>query len=328
MAQLRTANIGNLPRVGDDRDEQRHRRARGHFERKEISAHAFRDVEQSITQELVHRQLSYGLDEITDGLIGWNDPITPFARNLTNLEWSGWRRFYDFNFYYRRPQIAPSTKLRGTWMAPLYRSAQDMSDKPMRVVLTGPLTLAVHSDSKAKALASIPKRAAFFAEVLNREIAATHKEGAAHFQIDEPALAAQPEHASLMKTLLHDVRHKVPTAKFILNLPYFPLAGLWPKLQALPVEALNLDMTHDETALLNAMRQNPGEKEIGFGVANALTTKPDDLDRIVALLTHWNEHTSATCFYATPSSGLEGLPRQHAYAKLKFLADLKARFHG
>src|ERR1700679_2065113 len=65
MAQLLIANVGSLPRVGDDKDEQRHRRARAHFERKEISAHAFRDVEQSITQELVQRQLTYGLDEIT-----------------------------------------------------------------------------------------------------------------------------------------------------------------------------------------------------------------------------------------------------------------------
>jgi 5-methyltetrahydropteroyltriglutamate--homocysteine methyltransferase len=328
MAQLLIANVGSLPRVGDDKDEQRHRRARGHFERKEISAHAFRDVEQSITQELIQRQLSCGLDEITDGLIGWDDPITPFVKNITNISWSGWRRYYDFDFYYRRPQLAASSKPKGNWLAPLYRSAQDMSDKPVRVVLTGPLTLALHCDAKTKTLGNLAKRAAFFAHVLNREIAAAHKEGAAIFQIDEPALAAQHQHAALVSSLLHDVRHKIPTAKFILKLHYFPLAALWPKLQSMPVEGINVDMTQDEGPLLAAMKQNPGDKEIGFGIANALTTKADDVDRTVALLTHWSEHSSAARFFVTPSSGLEHLPRRHAYQKLRFLADVKAQFHG
>ena len=240
--------LAACPRVGDDKDEQRHRRARGHFERKEISAHAFRDVEQSITQELIQRQLSFGLDEITDGMIGWDDPITPFTRNLTNIEWTGWRRYFNFNFYYRRPQLAASGKLKGNWLRAALSLAQDMSDRPVRVVLTGPLTLALHSDAKTKMLGNVAKRAAFFAQTLNREIMAAHKEGAAIFQIDEPALAfAQPEHAALVSSLLHDVRHKIPTAKFILNLFYFPLAALWPKLQSMPVEGLNLDMTRRTT---------------------------------------------------------------------------------
>ncbi len=254
--------------------------------------------------------------------------ITPFARSITNVEWSGWRRYYGFNFYYRRPRLSASSRPKETWLAPLYRVAQDMSDRPVRVILTGPLTLAVHCDSSAKALGTIPKRAAFFARVLNREIAAAHKEGAAHFQIDEPALAAQPEHAALVGALLQEVRHKIPTAKFILNLCYFPLAALWPKLQSMPVEALNLDMISDGHELFEAMRQNPGDKEIGFGLANARTTKRDDVERTIALLTHWSEHTSATRFYVTPSSGLEGLPRPYAYQKLQFLSEVKAGFHG
>lgn len=328
MTQLFIANVGNLPRVGDDKDEQRHRRARAHFDRKEISAHALHDVEHSISQELIARQLAFGLDEVTDGLITWNDPISPFSQNISNIEWIGWRRYYGFNFYYRRPLLPANGRIKGNWIAPLYRSAQNMSDRPVRVVLTGPLTLALHSDSNAKTLSTVAKRAAFFAKLLNKEITAAHKEGAAIFQIDEPALAEHPNHADLARAMLHDIRYKISTAKFILNLFYFPLAPLWPKLQAMPVEGLNLDMTHDESALLDAMRRSPGDQEIGFGVANALTTKPDDVDRSVALLTHWAEHTNATRIFATPSSGLEGLPRQFAYQKLAFLSQVKARFHG
>lgn len=328
MAQLLIANIGSLPRVGDDKDEQRHRRARAHFDRKEISAHAFRDVEQSITQECIQRQLVCGLDEITDGLIAWDDPITPFFRNLTNIQWLGWRQYYDFNFYYRRPALAASSKAKATWLAPLYRLAQNMSDRPVRMVLTGPLTLATHCDSTARTLNTVAKRAAFFSKLLNKEIAAAHKLGAAHFQIDEPALGANPEHVVLAKSLLQEVRSKIPTAKFILNLPFFPLAKLWPKLQSLPVDALNLDMTHDENALLEAMRRQPGDKEIGFGFADAQRTKPDNVERVVALLTHWSEHSSAARFFVTPSSSLEGLPRAYAYQKLRFLADVKTQFRG
>jgi hypothetical protein len=69
MPELRTAHIGSYPRIGESKDQQRYRRGYGHFERKEISAHAFRDVEQSVIHELILEQIAAGVDEVTDALL-------------------------------------------------------------------------------------------------------------------------------------------------------------------------------------------------------------------------------------------------------------------
>jgi methionine synthase II (cobalamin-independent) len=83
MTQILAANTGGFPRIGENKDEQRYRRGMTHWLKKEISAHAFRDVEQSVIQEVIREQIDAGLDEITDGLIGWPDPISFFCQNIS-----------------------------------------------------------------------------------------------------------------------------------------------------------------------------------------------------------------------------------------------------
>src|SRR5688572_23029935 len=118
MIQLRTASIGSYPRIGEEKDQQRHRRALTHFQNKEISAHALRDVEQSVIQEVVREQISAGLDEVTHGLITWQDPISHFCGNLGGVKIGGLTRFFDTNFYYRLPEITAKPKFKAAKAAP------------------------------------------------------------------------------------------------------------------------------------------------------------------------------------------------------------------
>jgi 5-methyltetrahydropteroyltriglutamate--homocysteine methyltransferase len=140
MSQILTANIGSTPRIGEEKDQQRHRRASHHVARKEISAHAFSDVQQSVTQDAVHEQIALGLDEITNGLVTWNDAISPFCEHLGGVECRGVARYFEHNFYYRVPVIVGKPQIKNSTLADDYAYAQSISIKPVRAILTGPHT--------------------------------------------------------------------------------------------------------------------------------------------------------------------------------------------
>ena len=208
MTQLLLASIGSYPRIGENKDQQRHRRAVAFFQNKEISAHAFRDVEQSVIQEIVREQIEAGLDEVTDGLVSWIDPISHLCSKLSGFEMTGLSRYFDSNFYYRVPMIVSKPKRKGPLLLPEYQFAQGISNKPVRVVITGPLTLACHTTSQVPSFNSLASRVAFFSEIIANEIANLADNGASLIQIDEPVITTSPELFPLLKKGMETISKK------------------------------------------------------------------------------------------------------------------------
>ncbi len=328
MPEFRTAHIGSYPRIGESKDQQRYRRGLGHFERKEISAHAFRDVEQSVIHEVMFEQISAGLDEISDGLISWQDPISHLCRNMNCFERTGLVRYFNNNFYYRQPRFISKPKLQSAGVAKEFQYAQGISPKPVRAVLTGPLTLAAHTDSNVPTFSKFINRVGFFTELLALEAKNLADAGAKTIQIDEPTLAAMPEEIELAASSLANIVKKAPSVKFVLALYYAPLTGLWDRLQDLPVSALNIDFSWDREPLLKKMLENPGHKEIGLGLIDARNTRLENAADVIADLRRWAEKTGATQFYLTPSSGLEMLPRLNALTKLQLISKVRQQYQG
>ncbi len=323
MAQILAANTGGFPRIGENKDEQRYRRGMGHWLKQEISAHAFRDVEQSVIQEVLREQTDAGLDEITDGLIGWPDPISFFCQNMAGVKLTNFTRYLDGNFYYRLPVFTAKPKPGKPAALPFYQFAAAHSTAPIRTILTGPLTLAHHTASSAPALKKTAARVDAFTAILVNEINALVKGGAKLIQIDEPMIARSPEDMPLLKKSLETIVRNKPSARFILAVGSAALAPIYEKLITLPVHALNLDLNRDRDALFIKIMANPAPMALGFGAVNASERRLEDLSPVVAAIRAWMAKTNPAFFYVTPSSGLEQLPRASAVEKLRQLGQLK-----
>jgi methionine synthase II (cobalamin-independent) len=323
MTQILAANTGGFPRIGENKDEQRYRRGMAHWLKKEISAHAFRDVEQSVVQEVIREQTDAGLDEITDGLVGWPDPISFFCQNLAGVKLTSLHRYLDQNFYVRLPVISAKPKAGKPVMLPFYQFATAHSTLLVRSVLTGPLTLAHHTVSSAAAFKTIPARVKVFTDILNAEIDALVKGGAKLIQIDEPCAARAPEHIPLLKAALEKIVGGKKSARFILSVGSAPLAPVYEKLLSMPVDVLNLDFTCDGKQLFEKILSKAPAMTLGFGVINASTRKLDDLAPMRDALKQWIAKTNPDVVYVTPSSSLELLPRTDAVEKLKQVVQLK-----
>jgi 5-methyltetrahydropteroyltriglutamate--homocysteine methyltransferase len=328
MSQLLAASIGSYPRTGEDKDQQRYPRATGHFERKEISAHALRDVEQSVAQELIREQLDAGVDEATDGLIAWPDPISRFTRHLSSTRMSGLARYFDNNFYYRIPVITAKPKIGPPISPAEFRFARDISNKPIRAILTGPLTLALHTTATAKGLDRLPALVEFFTDVIAQEVAALAAENAPVIQIDEPSLVAHPEHLPFFKEAAAKLAAVKGKSKLALALFFGSSAPLVDALKDLPFDVWHIDIVKDRSDMLLKLAGAPKTVAVGLGILDGRSTLLESTDSVAAALNGWLGERSGAVHYLSASCGLELLPRKSAGAKLRRLAEIRRQLDG
>lgn len=328
MTQLLAASIGSYPRTGEDKDQQRFPRALGHFERKEISAHALRDVEQSVAQEIIREQLDAGVDEVTDGLIKWFDPISRFTAHLSSTKSGGLVRYFDNNFYYRQPLITASPKI-GPPVSPLeFRFARDVSNKPVRAILTGPLTLAMHTGATAKAYVKLPARVDFFTDVLIQEVAGLAAENATVIQIDEPSLVAHPEYLPLVKAAAAKLAAVKGKSRLAIALYFGSALPVLDSLKDMPFDVWHVDILRNRPEALLKLAAAPKTVAVGLGVLDGRTTTLEPADAVAASINGWLADRSGATHYLSASCGLEYLPRKSASAKLQRLSDIRRQLAG
>ncbi len=324
MTQFQVASIGSYPRTGEEKDHQRYPRALGHFERKEISAHALRDVEQSIVQEVIREQIDHGANEVTDGLVTWSDPISRFCRHLTNVKSTGLRRYFDNNFYIRTPVISGKPKLLPPVVAD-YAYARGTSNKPLRAILTGPLTLALFTQSDVKPFEKLASRIDLFTEVLEREVAALAAEKAPVIQIDEPALlSASPEELKLAAAAFTKIAAAKGGAQIALAVYFGPVAPRLAFLGNLPADILHLDLTTDGLTVVEQLAAKPPKAIVGLGVTDGRNTRLETMEEMNFMVRPFVDKAPEK-IYLSASCGLEFLPRPSAIAKIRLLADFATR---
>jgi 5-methyltetrahydropteroyltriglutamate--homocysteine methyltransferase len=315
MSQILAASIGSYPRTGETKDQQRYRRGFAHFENKEISAHAFRDVEQSVLQEIIREQLAAGVDEVTDGLVSWIDPLSHACKDLSGVKFGGLARYFDTNFYYRVPRLVSKPKIQTQTVAVEYAYAKEIASKPLRAVFTGPFTVATHTLSDAKAYQKLPARIELFTDIIAAQINAVVAKGAQIVQIDEPALTRQPEKISDLKKVFEKLKAAC-SGELILALTFGPILPLYDALFDTPFDGFNLDFTRERSALFDAFRKRPLHKPLGWGVIDARNTKMESADALAEELSPLLKSGPAAKYWITPSTGLEFVPRDVAQEKL------------
>lgn len=317
-----TAHIGSYPRIGEHKDQQRHRRGLAHFLNKDISAHAFRDVEQSVVHEVILEQSGCGLDEVTDGLIAWQDPISHQCGKIPGIKLTSLKRYFDTNFYYRLPVLSkPKGKIFP--VTDEFRYAQTLVPKPVRAVLTGPLTLATHSEGDSKSFSKPAQRMKFFTELVADQVSDLAGHGAKVIQIDEPSLLQVPQEFPAVQKALQLFKSKSRSARLVLAVYFGSPLALLDKLLSLPIDSLNIDLDKETKPIFEKLNKSSSKMIIGFGCVNSRATKLEPIDPILNLLKTWRDQTKSPQYYLTPTTGLEYLPRDHAYAKLKLLVKIR-----
>lgn len=319
--RLLTANHSSYPRIGNRPDEQALRRASTLRDHGRATDDDVRAAEDHLILLALQDQAKADLDVVTDGLIRWHDPISHLTAKLEGARVNGLVRYFDTNFYVRRPVINGKVTRRSPLVLKEFQWAAERAARPVKVVLTGPCTLAQLSiaegedDSRESLVMS-------YAVALGAEAAELAEAGARVIQIDEPCLVAHSLDITLVREVISLIAAHKGNTELELATYFGDAAPVYSRLQELPVDALILDFTYSRS-LRQMIEADGSAKVLGLGLIDGRNTKLEDKHVIARQVEHMLGRITADRCYLTTSCGLEYLPRDRAQLKLKHLTAIK-----
>jgi len=282
--------------------------------------------------EVIREQVAAGIDIPTDGEVRRDNYIHYHCRHLTGI---------DFG------RLTEKTARAGAWKTTLptitgpiapkdrflthdWRKAQQETDRPVKMTVPGPLSIAdtladAHYDD-AVALGGA------LAEAINVEVLALAAAGCRHIQIDEPLFARYPR-AALDFGVEHLERcfHGLPAAvtrtvhvccgypehldqeDYVKAAPetYFDLAAA---LDAAAIDAVSIEDAHRPNDL--ALLERFAKVTVILGVVDIAVSRVEAVEDIANRLRQALAHIDTDRLWAAPDCGLAMLPRDLARHKL------------
>ena len=310
-----TTVVGNYPKIPNLPREARLRKAITSFDRRKISREDLNRIEDEVTEEVIGEQVEAGIDIVTDGHIRWDDAQTRIARGLEGFSLTGLIRYFDTNTYYRQPVVEAPIRWKEPILLRDLRFAIDLSPKPVKATLTGPLTLARLSlDQHYKDLQPL---VIDLAKALNEEAKILEGGGATIVQFDEPSLVRMKEDLPLFLDAAPHLLEGLKGTKALTT--YFgDMEGILDAVKGIGFDILGLDMTTSDKNW-HLLEENSIPVGIAGGIIDARNTRletPEEVERRVRRLL---EKVPSERLYLNPSAGLEFLPRERAQEKLRNL---------
>jgi 5-methyltetrahydropteroyltriglutamate--homocysteine methyltransferase len=321
---FKTTVVGSYPKITEDKTAVNLRRARNRFDQKNISTEELEKAYQETIKRVIGEQEEAGINLITDGLIRWDDLVAPFAKNIQGMEIDGLLRFFDNNFYYRRPVIKSKLSFGNYSVVDEFRFARANSKKEVKQVVPGAFTFAELSMDEF--YHDQEKLVFDIAGILHQEAEKLSQEGAKVIQIDEPSLCAHPDKLKLVEESLKIITGGIQ-ARFALYLYFGSIKELMPDLFELPVDIIGVDVVSKKENL-DVLLEYGGKKEIGLGCVDARSISMESQAELIALFEKVAKKTPADKIYANPSCGLEFLPHAEAHKKLKNMVEAVRGFNG
>lgn len=311
---IRAANHSSYPRVGEGALDQQIRTALRARDRGEVTDAQVRAIEDEVSTIVVAEQSRAFIDVVTDGMVRWEGPLSHVARHLSGVEPKDLVRWFDTNFYDRRPEVTGAIGWVEPFLVHDYSVAAAVGKKLVKVVLPGPVTFArLSTDRHYRDLGALARD---LAAALAKEVGALASAGATVFQLDEPLLCRHPEDADLVRQTAEIVLATAGDgATTILSTYFGDLRSLRESLDRLPGTHLGLDMVGSDAnyELLAAL---PAGRGVALGLFDARTTRQEDADDVAKLLTPHRKHLEGRDVFVGPQAGLELLPRDQAFDKL------------
>jgi 5-methyltetrahydropteroyltriglutamate--homocysteine methyltransferase len=253
---LPTSTVGSFPKPDYLME------ARAKVARHAVTPAELDGLERRATEFWIRAQEELGLDVLVDGEQYRGDMVAYFAEKMGGFARGGLVRSYG-NRYYHKPVIVGEVRWPGPITVDWWRWTQSLTAKPVKGMLTGPYTLMDWSfddhypNRKAACLA--------LAREVRKELAALLEAGAKVVQIDEPALSVRPEELPFAVEAMHLVVDGLP-AYYIVHACFGAFETIYPGLLDLPVDNLDLAISHSALDLLAMFEKNPFTKDLSLGV--------------------------------------------------------------
>ncbi|QKJ19793.1 5-methyltetrahydropteroyltriglutamate--homocysteine S-methyltransferase [Microbacterium hominis] len=318
---LPTTTIGSFPQTGDIR------RARARFSRGELAADQYDSFLRDEIARVVALQEDLGLDVLVHGEAERNDMVQYFAENLDGfaVTRNGWVQSYGSRA--TRPSIlwgdvsrpAPITVGWSTY-------AQSLTDKPMKGMLTGPVTILAWSFVRDdQALAETANQVAL---ALRDELADLEAAGIGVIQVDEPALrellplkrADQPAYLAWSVDSFRLATSGVsPQTQVHTHLCYSEFDVVIDAIAALDADVTSIEAARSRGEVIGDIARSGFAAGVGPGVYDIHSPRVPSVDEVGALLDRAVADLPLRRVWVNPDCGLKTRGYDETVASLRNL---------
>ncbi|HEX7688048.1 MAG TPA: 5-methyltetrahydropteroyltriglutamate--homocysteine S-methyltransferase [Burkholderiaceae bacterium] len=302
-----TTTIGSFPQTPDIR------RARGEFKAGRLDEAGYRAAMQAEIARSVREQEALGLDVLVHGEAERNDMVEYFGEQLGGFAFSesGWVQSYGSRCV--KPPILFGDISRPRAMTVEWiRYAQSLTPKPMKGMLTGPVTILNWSfvrDDQPRSATCRQLALAIRAEVLDLERA-----GVRVIQIDEAALReGLPLRRSQWRRYLDWAVESFRIAangvadetQIHTHMCYAEFNDIIASIVDMDADVITIETARSDMALLDAFDDFRYPNEIGPGVYDIHSPNIPSRDHIVQLMRKAAERIPAQRLWVNPDCGLK-----------------------
>jgi 5-methyltetrahydropteroyltriglutamate--homocysteine methyltransferase len=303
---LPTSTVGSFPKP-DYLIEARAQAARNTITKSELDR-----LERKATEFWVGVQEELGLDVLVDGEQYRGDMVAYFAETMPGFAKGGLVRSYG-NRYYHKPVMVGPVRWPGPMTVDWWRWTQSLTSRPVKGMLTGPYTLMDWSfddhypDRKTACLA--------LAREIRKEVEALLDAGVRIIQIDEPALSVRPDELPFAVEAMHLTVDGLP-AYYVVHACFGAFETIYPGLLDLPVDNLDLAISHSALDLLAMFRKNPFTKDLSLGVLDVHSHAVEAAGDVLARIRRGTAVLPADRIWVDPDCGLKTRTVEESRAKL------------
>ncbi len=271
---------------------------------------------------VIHEQEAAGVDVVTDGQIGWRDPVSRVMEQLDGVRFGDPVRYGATGHRFPQPIVTRALRRRAPVMCDDFAAARIAARLPVKPVLPGPYTLARHCVIESGAYRDVAALAHAFSEILTAEVCDLVVAGAQIIQIEEPSILTHPEDIRLLRQLLEPLWAARGSAELMLATYAGDAEPLYAQLNSVPADIVAFDFSQSPM-LVEVIAATGASKVLALGVVNAGDPQLEEASVVARRVDRMLKHYALDTLYLLPSSGLGDLPPARARAKLELLSCIR-----
>ncbi|TDI86188.1 MAG: 5-methyltetrahydropteroyltriglutamate--homocysteine S-methyltransferase [Chloroflexi bacterium] len=299
--------IGSYPQTAEVR------RLRGRYKRGEISQEQYEAGVDAWIGYTIGIQEGMGLDILVHGEFERSDMVEFFAEKLNGfaLTESGWVQSYG-NRYVRPPIIWGDIRRTAPMTVREFRVAQSFTEKPVKGMLTGPVTILNWSYSRT----DVPRKEVAFqlALALREEIADLEAAGARVIQVDEPALREglplkRARWEEYLEWAVDAFRLTTGGARdetqVHTHMCYSEFGDIYDAIDGMNADVISIENARSGDETLHELAEYGYSREVGPGVYDIHSPNIPSVDEVKARLKAFSENLRPEQIWVNPDCGLK-----------------------
>ncbi|MBI4433003.1 MAG: 5-methyltetrahydropteroyltriglutamate--homocysteine S-methyltransferase [Candidatus Omnitrophica bacterium] len=318
-----TTTIGSFPQTADVRQ------ARASFKKGGLTQEAYDFFLKQKTKEAIDRQNALGLDVLVHGEFERNDMVEYFGEQLRGFVFTknGWVQSYGSR--YVKPPVIYGDVERPTPMTTRWTAyAQSLTDKPVKGMLTGPITILQWSFVRNDQPRS--RTAKQIALAIRDEVSDLEKQGTAVIQIDEPAIREglplrRKDWAAYLKWAVESFKLSscgvADQTQIHTHMCYSEFNDIIKSIAALDADVISIETSRSQMELLDVFVKFRYPNEIGPGVYDIHSPRVPTLEEIKNLLKKAASVLPARNIWVNPDCGLKTRGWEETTAALKAMVE-------